>query len=228
MPKFVFASDSFKGSLSSLQVAQLLDEAAHAAFPDAHTHLVAMADGGEGTVQAVVEAAGGTLRQALVHDPLGRAVEATYGLLDGKRAIIEMAAASGLPLVPPESRNPALTSTFGTGELIRDAISLGVREITLGIGGSATNDGGIGCMRALGARFLDEHGVELKGAGGDLGRVSRIDLREFDSRVASARFRVMCDVDNPLHGPQGATRVFAAQKGASRAQVEELEAGMQS
>ena len=228
MPKFVFASDSFKGSLSSLQVAQLLDEAAHTTFPAAQTQLVAMADGGEGTVQAVVEAAGGTLRQALVHDPLGRAVEATYGLLDGKRAIIEMAAASGLPLVPPESRNPALVSTFGTGELIRDALSIGMRDITLGIGGSATNDGGRGCMRALGARFLDVGGVELEGVGGDLGRVTRIDLHEFDTRVASARFRVMCDVGNPLHGARGATRVFAPQKGASPAQVEELEAGMQS
>ena len=228
MPKFVFASDSFKGSLSSLQAAQLLDDAARTAFPDAQTQLVAMADGGEGTVQAVVEAAGGTLRQVCVHDPLGRTVEAAYGLLEGERAIIEMAAASGLPLVPPESRNPMLTSTFGTGELIRDALSLGMREITLGIGGSATNDGGMGCMRALGARFLDDHGVELKGSGGDLGRASSIDLRDFDSRVAGARFRVMCDVDNPLHGPRGATRVFAPQKGASPAQIEELESGMQS
>lgn len=228
MPKFVFASDSFKGSLSSLQVAQLLDEAARSAFPDAHTQLVAMADGGEGTVQAVVEAAGGTLRQVRVHGPLGGIVEATYGLLDDKRAIIEMSAASGLPLVPPESRNPALTSTFGTGELIRDALSLGVEEITLGIGGSATNDGGMGCMRALGARFLDDHGEELEGVGNDLGRVTSIDLREFDPRVELTRFRVMCDVDNPLYGAQGATRMFAPQKGANAKQVEELEAGMQS
>lgn len=227
MPKFVFASDSFKGSLPSLQVAQLLDEAAQSAFPDAHTQLVAMADGGEGTVQAVVEAAGGTLHEVCVHGPLGGVVEAAYGLLDGGRAIIEMAAASGLPLVAPESRNPAITSTYGTGELIRDALSLGVGEITLGIGGSATNDGGMGCMRALGARFLDENGEELEGTGSDLGRVSRIDLREFEPRVAKTRFRVMCDVDNPLYGTRGATRVFAPQKGASPAQVEELEAGMQ-
>lgn len=226
MTRLLFASDSFKGSLSSLQVAQLLDEAAHAAFPSAQTQCVAMADGGEGTVEAVVAATGGQLRVVRVRGPLGDEVDAAYGLLDDKCAIIEMAAASGLPLVAPNSRDPRLTSTYGTGELIADALAHGARDISLAIGGSATNDGGMGCMRALGVRFLDADGCELAGTGADLARVACIDASGLDPRVRQARFRVMCDVDNPLLGPRGATRVFAPQKGASAQVVDELEAGM--
>lgn len=226
MPKFLFTSDSFKDSLSSLQAAQLLDEAAKATFPDAQTYSIAIADGGEGTARAVVAAAGGEMRAVTVRGPGGKAVKAAYGLLGDGRAIIEMAAASGLPLLAQKERDPRFTSTYGTGELLLDALGQGVRDITLAIGGSATNDGGMGCMRALGVRFLDARGRELEGVGADLAQVARIDVQGLDARIAHTRFRVMCDVDNPLLGPRGATRVFASQKGANRETVERLEAGM--
>ena len=224
--RFLFASDSFKGSLSSKRSAELLREAALKHFPDACIHMVEVADGGEGTVAAVTSAAGGTTRTVTVNGPLGQPVAASYGLLDHNRAIIEMAAASGLTLVPLAERNPMRTSTFGTGELILDALDQGARDITLAIGGSATNDGGMGCMRALGARFLDAHGCELDGMGADLSRVDAIDVRDMDPRLADARFTVMCDVDNPLVGAQGATRVFGGQKGGTPDMLDELEAGM--
>ncbi|MDO4890351.1 MAG: glycerate kinase [Coriobacteriaceae bacterium] len=228
MQRFLFASDSFKGSLSSARAAELLREAALAAFPAAQTRMLEVADGGEGTVSAVTAAVGGQLRTACVKGPLGEPVPATYGLLDGNRAIIEMAAASGLPLVHPANRNPLLTSTYGTGQLILDALDQGVHDISLAIGGSATNDGGMGCLRALGARFLDADGRELEGRGADLSRVCAIDMAGLDKRLAAARFRVMCDVDNPLLGPQGATRIFGAQKGGTPEALDQLEAGMHS
>ena len=226
--RFLFASDSFKGSLSSARVAELLREAALEAFPQAQTISLEVADGGEGTVAAVVTATGGAIRTVRVHGPLGQPVEAAYGLLDDNRAVIEMAAASGLPLVPAAERNPLVTSTFGTGELILDALDRGVRDISLAIGGSATNDGGMGCMRALGAHFLDAEGRELEGRGADLGQVRDIDVSRMDGRLAGASFHVMCDVDNPLIGPRGATHVFGAQKGATPQMLDALEAGMQS
>ena len=228
MQRFLFASDSFKGSLSSARTAELLHEAALEVFPDAQTTSLEVADGGEGTVSAVVAATGGQLRSARVRGPLGQPVGATYGLLDENRAIIEMAAASGLPLVPTSERNPLLTSTYGTGQLILDALDHGACDISLAIGGSATNDGGMGCMRALGARFLDEAGNELEGIGANLGRVRSIDATAMDSRLSHTRFRVMCDVDNPLLGPRGATRVFGPQKGATPDVVESLECGLRS
>lgn len=226
--RFLFASDSFKGSLSSARAAELLDVAAREAFPDARTSSLVVADGGEGTVEAVVAATGGELRTVRVTGPRGGVVDATYGLMDGGRAIIEMAAASGLPLLEAGERDPRLTSTFGTGELIRHALDEGARHVTLALGGSATNDGGMGCMRALGARFVDDEGRELEGVGGDLRRVSRIDRSHLDPRIAGTSFHVMCDVTNPLLGPRGATRVFGPQKGAAPAVVEELERGMQN
>ena len=187
-----------------------------------------MADGGEGTVDAVVASLGGALIEATVSDPLGRPVEATYGMLPGNRAIIEMAAASGLPLLTHAERNPLLTSTYGTGQLVLHALSNGATEVTIAIGGSATNDGGMGAMRALGVRFLDSAKGELEGTGADLARVSSIDTSGLDPLVSHARFRLLCDVDNPLLGPRGATRVFAPQKGANPQQIEELEHGMAS
>ena len=226
MPRFVFASDSFKGSVSSARTAELLSEAALAAFPDAQVRAVPMADGGEGTVEAVVAAAGGELREAVVHGPLGAPVQAAYGMLDARRAIIEMAAASGLPLLRAQERDPLAAGTYGTGELILDALAQGAREITLAIGGSATTDGGMGCMRALGVRFLDARGQELEGCGADLSRVVRTDCSAMDAHISQTRFTVMCDVDNPLLGGRGAARVFAPQKGASPQDVERLEAGM--
>lgn len=226
MAYFLFASDSFKGTISSARVAELLAAAACEVFPEAKTRGVVVADGGEGTVDAVVAATGGSVRSVRVHGPRGGMVDAAYGLLPGGRAVIEMAAASGLPLLELAERDPRMTSTFGVGELIADALDQGVRNISLAIGGSATNDGGMGCMRALGARFLDSEGGELDGVGADLARVCSIDLAGFDSRVAETDFFVMCDVDNPLLGERGATRVFGPQKGASPNVVDELERGM--
>ena len=225
--RFLFASDSFKGTISSARAAELLTDAARAAFPNATMCAVEVADGGEGTVDAVVAATGGSVRTVVVHGPLGKEVRAAYGLLPGGRAIIEMAAASGLPLLGQEERDPLAASTFGTGELILDALAQGVRSISLAIGGSATNDGGMGCMRALGARFLDADGNALAGTGADLARVRSIDLSGLDPRVGEASFYVMCDVDNPLLGERGATHVFGPQKGATPGLVRELERGMQ-
>ena len=224
--KFLFASDSFKGTITSAQAGKFLAAAAHEAFPQAHVHILEVADGGEGTVCAVVAATGGSLREVRVTGPLGAPTIATYGLIGNGHAIIEMASASGLPLIPVSQRNPLATNTYGTGELIADALNQGARDISLAIGGSATNDGGMGCMRALGVRFEDDSGTELAGTGADLIRVAHIDLTRADARLAQTRFHVMCDVDSPLLGPRGATYVFGPQKGASAAVVDELEAGM--
>lgn len=226
--RFVFASDSLKGTISSARAAAILEEEAARAFPNVACTRLAVADGGEGTVDAVVASLGGALIEATVSDPLGRPVEATYGMLPGNRAIIEMAAASGLPLLTHAERNPLLTSTYGTGQLVLHALSNGATEVTIAIGGSATNDGGMGAMRALGVRFLDSAKGELEGTGADLARVSSIDTSGLDPLVSHARFRLLCDVDNPLLGPRGATRVFAPQKGANPQQIEELEHGMAS
>ncbi|MDY5359375.1 MAG: glycerate kinase [Collinsella sp.] len=228
MMRFLFACDSFKGTISSARSAELLAKEAAAFFPNATFSSLEVADGGEGTVDALVASLGGERVTLSVADPLGRPVEASYGLLPGGLAVIEMAAASGLPLLSLAERNPLRTSTYGTGELIADAIARGVRDITLAIGGSATNDCGMGAMRALGARFVDESGEELEGAGADLARVCRIDLSGMDERVAKTTFHVMCDVDNPLVGPRGATYTFGPQKGADPACAEVLEAGMAS
>ncbi len=228
MPRFLFACDSFKGTISSARAAELLCEEALKVFPSVHTVGLEVADGGEGTVAAVVAATGGELRQVQVHGPLGKMTMATYGLLGDGRAIIEMAAASGLPMLAASERNPLVTSTFGTGELIAAALDQGVRDISLAIGGSATNDGGMGCMRALGVRFLDAVGNELEGVGADLGKVAFLDLSGLDTRIAQTSFHVMCDVDNPLCGPRGATYVFGPQKGATPQALELLEQGMRS
>lgn len=226
MARFLFASDSFKGTISSARAAELLRRAALEEFPQAQTRGVEVADGGEGTVDAVVASAGGQKIVVRVAGPRGSATDAAYGLLDDGQAVIEMAAASGLPLLVPKERDPQKTSTYGVGELIRDALDRGVCDISLAIGGSATNDGGMGCMRALGVRFLAEDGRELAGAGEDLARLAYIDLSEIDERLASTTFHVMCDVDNPLLGSRGATRVFGPQKGATAETVERLERGM--
>jgi glycerate kinase len=226
--RFLFASDSFKGSLSSRRTAELLCEATCKHFPDAQTSMLEVADGGEGTAAAVVNATGGTMRTVRVVGPIGQSVDASYGILPDGKAIIEMAAASGLPLVPPSLRDPLHASTYGTGQLIADALELGVTEIALAIGGSATNDGGMGCMRALGVRFLDESGTELAGIGADLIRVHAIDASALDQRIGKTCISVMCDVDNPLVGPHGATCVFGPQKGADPQMVSILERGMRS
>lgn len=224
--KILVASDSFKGSLSSEQIIRLVQQAAGRVFPEAQVEGLLVADGGEGTVEALVRQLGGRLRTRTVCGPLGAPVEARYGLLPGGRAIVEMAQASGLPLLRAEERDPLRATSFGTGELIRDALDQGVRDLTVAIGGSATNDGGMGALAALGVRFLDPEGRELPGCGGQLGRVCRVDCSGLHPAAAGARFTVLCDVTNLLLGPAGASYTFGPQKGADEAALRLLEAGM--
>ena len=205
--KFLFASDSFKGTLSSRRTAELLEQAAKEIFPGCECSSVEMADGGEGTTDAVIAAVGGRRNVLKVRGPLWEEREAFYGALDEKRAVMEMAAASGLPFVPQEKRDPRKTTSFGTGEMIKDALDKGFTDISIAIGGSATNDGGIGC-------------------GEDLIRISRIDTSGLDPRVKDCTFTVMCDVTNPLCGADGATRTFGKQKGGTPEILDALEAGM--
>lgn len=226
--KIVVASDSFKGSLSSREVAQAAMRGIQKVLPECEVVAVNVADGGEGTVEAVVEALGGEIVTAIVSDPLGRSVPARYGIT-GKTAIIEMAAASGLTLLTNEERNPWVTSTYGTGEMIMDAIKRGCRDFLVGIGGSATNDAGTGMLQALGYRFYDADGQEITDCcGGRLQDVVRIDNSGVMEAVNQCRFTVACDVDTPFCGSEGAAYVFAPQKGADAAMVAKLDAGMAS
>lgn len=224
--KFLFASDSFKGSLSSEEIVGILTESAKTVFPDCECAGVSVADGGEGTVDAVIHAMNGQIRSIPVHGPLMEETTATYGVFEGSHAVIEMAAASGLPMVPAEKRNPLHTTTYGTGELIKDALEQGYRKIAIAIGGSATNDGGMGAMTALGVRFYNKEGNELTGFGSDLKNVDRIDVSGLHPAVAETEFTVMCDVTNPLTGPDGATYTFGKQKGGTPEILEGLEADM--
>ncbi|MFZ5828106.1 MAG: glycerate kinase [Bacillota bacterium] len=225
--KIVIAPDSFKGSMTAAEVAEAMARGVRRVWPDAALELVPMADGGEGTVQALVDATGGRLITATVRGPLGGPVEATFGLMgDGETAVIEMAQASGLPLVEKEERNPLITSTYGTGELIRHALDAGARRLIIGIGGSATNDGGAGMAQALGARLLDESGQELRPGGAELARLAKIDVSGLDPRLKGFAITVACDVDNPLTGPRGASAVFGPQKGATPAMVAQLDSAL--
>ena len=226
--KIVIASDSFKGSLSSIEVAQAATRGIKAVYPDCHVIAVNVADGGEGTVEAVVNALGGEIVTTTVSDPLGRPIQARYGIA-GNKAIIEMAAASGLPLLCPEERNPWLTSTHGTGELIMDAMRRGCRQFLIGIGGSATNDAGTGMLQAMGFRFYDTNDKEIQHCcGGTMHAVARIDESEVPDCVRQSQFTVACDVDTPFCGKDGAAPVFAPQKGADPDMVTQLDAGMAS
>jgi len=225
--KIVIAPDSFKESLTAPEVARLVEQGFRAILPDAEYVLLPIADGGEGTVEAMVAATGGTLHPVPVTGPIGKPVDGFYGLSGaGDTAFIEMAAASGLELVPPDKRNPLLTTSRGTGELILAALDRGVRELIIGIGGSATNDGGVGMLQALGVRMLDTNGREVVPGGGGLGDLAEIDVSGLDKRLARCRVQVACDVDNPLTGPRGASAVFGPQKGATAAMVAELDANM--
>lgn len=226
--RFLFASDSFKGTLSSEKIIELLTASADNIFPGCETVGVPIADGGEGTVDAVITVTKGEKRRLTVHGPLMEKAQSSYGVFHGDSAIIEMAAASGLPMVPDDKKNPLNTTTYGTGELIRDALKQGYRKISIAIGGSATNDGGMGAMRALGIRFLDREGKELEGRGSDLEKVADIDMEGLDPAAAEAEFTVMCDVNNPLTGPDGATYTFGKQKGGTPEILDELEAGMKN
>lgn len=214
--KIVIAMDSFKGSLTALTASRAFETGLRSALPEAEIISIPMADGGEGTVQALVDATGGKIIREWVTGPLGDPVEAFYGILgDERTAVIEMAAASGLPLVPSEKRNPFITTTYGTGELIKRALDRGCREFYIGIGGSATNDGGAGMAQALGIKLLDREGKELAFGGKALKDLAQIDMSQLDPRLQESTIRVACDVDNPLCGKRGAAHVYGPQKGAT-------------
>lgn len=225
--RVLLAPDSYKGSLSALAVAQAMAAGVLRVFPEAQPRQMPIADGGEGTVDALVAATGGEIRSAEVRGPLGEPVRAHWGVLgDGRSAVIEMAAASGLPLLPLAQRDPRHTATFGTGQLVRHALDAGLRKFIVGIGGSATNDGGAGFARALGVAFFDAQGRQLPEGGAALAQLHRIDLSGLDARLAECEIVVACDVDNPLCGPRGATAVFGPQKGATAPMVSELDAAL--
>ncbi|HWR39114.1 MAG TPA: glycerate kinase [Patescibacteria group bacterium] len=222
--RIIVAPDSFKGSLSAVAVAQAMKQGILTVFPDAEVIEAPIADGGEGTVEALSTATGGQVIHHRVTGPLGEMVDAGWGILgNGKTAVMEMAAASGLPLIPRDKRDPRRATTLGTGELIQAALDRGLRKIIIGIGGSATNDGGSGMAKALGIRFLDASGQELPDGGSALARLDRIDLSGADPRLAATEILVACDVDNPLCGPRGASAVYGPQKGATPDIVTELD-----
>lgn len=227
MVKVVLAPDSFKDCLPADQVAAAMERGVRAAFADADVVRVPMADGGQGTVEAVLGSNPGDRRTVTVTGPLGQPTQAVLALLDdGQTALIEMASASGLELVPPDQRNPMRTTTVGTGELLRAALDLGVQRIIIGIGGSATNDGGAGLAQALGYRLLDAEGQSLGPGGSPLASLRTIDATGRDPRLDEVEIRVACDVDNPLCGPRGASAVYGPQKGATPARIIELDANL--
>lgn len=227
MKKIVLAIDSYKGCLSSKEVETCVEQELHVRFPDCKVVCFPVADGGEGLLEALAGILDMRIIHVKVHDPLMRTHDARYGILeDGVTAVIEMAEASGLPLVAVPERDPMRASTFGTGELIADALQKGCRKFLTGIGGSATNDAGMGMLEALGVRFFDENGTLLHGSGESMCRISCMDLTLMDNRLKEADFQVACDVDNPFCGERGAAHVFAPQKGASPEQIRRLDEGM--
>lgn len=222
--RIIVAPDSFKGSVSAVCTANAMEKGIKQVFTQAEVIKIPIADGGEGTVEALVAATQGQMIYQQVVGPLGEVVQAYWGILgDGKTAVIEMAAASGLPLVPMDKRDPRITTTYGTGELIKAALDRGLRKIIIGIGGSATNDGGCGMAQALGGHFLDSEGQELPYGGAALRTLERVDLSGMDIRLADTVIMVACDVDNPLCGARGASAVYGPQKGASPEMVATLD-----
>ncbi len=225
--KIVIAPDSFKGSLTALEVSDALEQGVKRVYPEAKVEKVPMADGGEGTVECLVNATRGKIYQQEVLGPLGEPVIAIFGILGDKiTAAIEMASASGLPLVPPEKKNPLITTTYGTGQLIKAALDQGCRKIIIGIGGSATNDGGAGMVQALGVGLLDENNQEIGFGGAQLSRLHHIDLSKMDRRIKKTRFLVASDVQNPLCGPTGASKIYGPQKGATEEMIKILDAAL--
>ncbi|WP_086873148.1 glycerate kinase [Kosakonia pseudosacchari] len=222
--KIVIAPDSYKESLSALDVATAIESGFREIFPTAEYVKIPVADGGEGTVEAMVAATDGRIVKVAVKGPLGEQAEGFYGLSgDEQSAFIEMAAASGLEMVPSAKRDPLITTSWGTGELIRHALDAGVKHIIIGIGGSATNDGGAGMVQALGAKLLDEKGQQIALGGAALETLARIDIAQLDKRLAGCRIEVACDVTNPLTGKEGASAVFGPQKGATPEMIERLD-----
>jgi len=226
--KIVIAPDSYKESLSALQVATEIEAGFREIFPDAQYVKLPVADGGEGTVEAMVAATKGKIVRLNVTGPLGEQVAAFYGLSgDESCAYIEMAAASGLELVPAAQRDPLITTSWGTGELIRDALDNGVQHFIIGLGGSATNDGGAGMVQALGVRLLDKQGQQIGFGGGELAQLDSIDISQLDKRIGDCRVEVACDVTNPLTGDEGASAIFGPQKGATPQRVAQLDRALE-
>ena len=229
MKKIIIAPDSFKGSLTSVEVANAIELGIKRVAPNCEIVKVPIADGGDGTMDTLVSALEGKKIKIKVHDPLMRPIEAEYGLVkNGGTAVIEMATASGLTLLSKEEQNPSITTTFGTGEIIKDALQRGCRTFLIGIGGSATNDAGIGMLKALGFRFLDKKGEECDVVGNALQSIYSIDETRVSSKVYEAQFTIASDVDNPFSGTNGAAYVYAPQKGANNKMVEELDKGLES
>lgn len=222
--KIVIAPDSFKGSLTAVEVSDAIEQGVREIFPEAEIVKIPMADGGDGTVQCLVNDTGGEILKEKVTGPLGDEVLASYGILgDKKTAVIEMAEASGLTLVPENKRNPLITTTYGTGQLIKAALDQGCRKMIIGIGGSATNDGGAGMLQALGVKLLDKGGEEIGFGGGELKKIFRIDTKYLDNRLSKTKVLIASDVSNPLCGPKGATRIYGPQKGATPELIKELD-----
>ncbi|MCE5199370.1 MAG: glycerate kinase [Armatimonadota bacterium] len=229
--KIVICPDSFKGSISSVGAAEAIARgAARAGLPSGvETLCVPLADGGEGTVDALVTATGGSIHKVRVHDPLMREIDSFFGILgDGSTAVVEMAAASGLCLLASDERNPLITSTYGTGELLLAAIEAGAKKIIIGIGGSATNDGGTGAMTALGVRFLDDNRMPLPPGGAALARLAHIDMSHLRFLISDVKLEIASDVSNPLLGTHGASAVYGPQKGATPEMVAALDAALEN
>jgi glycerate kinase len=227
--KIVIAPQSFKGSIFALEAARAIERGVLAAEPDAETVLVPVADGGDGTLEALVNTTGGQVFRSIVTGPLGQAVEAMWGVMgDGQTAVVEMARASGLALVPLKRRNPRTATTRGTGEIIKEALDRGFTRIIVGLGGSATNDAGAGMASALGARFLDAEGQPLPNGGAALAKLARIDISGLHPRLREATIIGATDVTNPLCGPTGASAVYGPQKGATPEMVSELDAALKN
>ena len=225
--KIVIAPQSFKGSVMALTAAEAIERGVRRASPEAETVLVPVADGGDGTLEVLVNSTGGKIFRSIVTGPLGHAVEALWGVMgDGSTAVIEMARASGLAMVPHRRRNPRTTTTFGTGEIIREALERGYERIVVGMGGSATNDAGMGMATALGARFLDDQGKPLPKGGSALARLNKIDISNLHSRLREVTIIGATDVTNPLCGSSGASAIYGPQKGATPDIVEELDAAL--
>lgn len=222
--KIIVAPDSFKGSLTAVEVSDAIEQGIREIFLEAEIVKIPMADGGDGTVQCLVNATGGEILRKKVTGPLGDEVLASYGILgDKKTAVIEMAEASGLTLVPENKRNPLITTTYGTGQLIKAALDQGCRKMIIGIGGSATNDGGAGMVQALGVKLLDREGKEIGFGGGELRKIFRIDTKYLDNRLSETEVLIASDVSNPLCGPKGAARIYGPQKGATPEIIKQLD-----
>ena len=227
MTRYLCAPDSFKESLTAMEAARAMAQGIENADHDAEVRCLPMADGGEGTARALVDATGGSMRAVPVHDPLGRPVEGHFGLLaDGTTAVVETAEASGLALLEAKERNPLIASSYGTGELMLAAVRSGAKRIIVGLGGSATNDAGAGLLQALGVRLLDKNGNDLAHGGAALANLTTIDISTMDPALRNVAITAACDVTNPLTGPTGASAVFGPQKGASKDDVATLDAAL--